>query len=283
MGTQVRILIDVEDELEAREAANAAFQRISRLEMVLSDYNPRSEVRLLEAAARGQPHQASPDLCSAMNRSLELSSRTGGAFDVTCGSLTRLWRAAFKTGQPPSDVELSKAMGSVGWEGVEVDEESGTITLLDEGTTIDFGGFGKGLAADAALAVLVEHGCARSLVDVGGDLAIGDPPRDRSGWTVGIALDEDEPTRKVIVANCGIATSGDAEQFLEHEGVRYSHVLDPRTGRALTTGYAVTVRAADATSADAYASALSVLGPRRGRRLAGTLPGLQVLSDTTMP
>ena len=281
MGTRVRILIDAGDERQAREAAQAAFRSISRHEMVLSDYNPGSEIRLLEGLPHGQPQRASSELTSALARSFSISSKTSGAFDVTCGSLTRLWREAFKSGRLPSDEAISIAMESVGWDRVDVDEEASIVTFHERGTTIDFGGFGKGLAADAALAVLVEHGCNRSLVDIGGDLAIGDPPRGRAGWTVGIALDAGTPTGKMEVANCGIATSGDSEQFLEHGGVRYSHVLDPRTGKALTTGYAVTVLAEDAATADAMASALSVLGPGSSSRLLATLDGVQVVADST--
>lgn len=283
MGTRVRILIDAGDEFQARQAAQEAFRSITQLEMVLSDYNPESEIRLLEEKLHGKPHRVSPELASALSRSLELSAETGGAFDVTCGSLTRLWRVAFESGQPPGDEAISTAMESVGWNRVEVDEQASVVTFHEQGTTIDFGGFGKGLAADVALAVLAEHGCSRALVDIGGDLAIGDPPEGRSGWSVGIALDSGRSTRNMDVANCGIATSGDSEQYLEHGGIRYSHVLDPRSGQALTTGYAVTVLAGDAATADALASALSVLGPGSGSQLPSSLEGVQVVADSTTP
>ena len=210
-----------------------------------------------------------------------LSSMTRGAFDVTCGPLTRLWRTAFMKGSPPSLAQIEEAAGRVGWAFVSVDEANDELTFEWSGMALDFGAIGKGLAADVALSTLVQQGCPRSLVDVGGDLAIGLPPPGAAGWSVGIALDAGDAQEHIVLSQCGVATSGNAEQHLEHDGVRYSHILDPRTGSALTHSYAVTIQAPDAATADAIASAMSVLGSGMGARLVEAWPSVHIVAGRT--
>ena len=279
MGTRVRMLIHAEGADQAETAASAAFDRITALEAILSDYNPASEVRQFEPTIAGASVKASSELIRIMIRANELSAMTGGAFDVTCGPLTRLWRAAFMSGEPPSQIHIEEAAGRVGWTFVSVDEGNEALTFEWSGMELDFGAIGKGLAADMALAVIAQRGCPRSLVDVGGDLAIGLPPPGAQGWVVGIALDAGDVEQQIEVSECGLATSGNAEQYLEHDGVRYSHILDPRTGSALTHSYAVAIQASDATAADAIASAMSVLGPVIGAQLIETWPDVRILAD----
>jgi thiamine biosynthesis lipoprotein len=281
MGTTVRVLIHTDGVKKAESAAVAAFDRISALETILSDYNSASETRKLEQAAVGTPIKVSSDLVIAMARAKKLSAMTLGAFDVTCGPLTRLWRNAFIAGAPPSQDEIESAAGRVGWSFVGVDERHSELTFEWPGMALDFGAIGKGLAADAALEVLVNLDCPHALVDVGGDLAVGLAPPGTAGWVVGIAFDTGQVQEKVVVSQCGLATSGSAEQHLDHLGVRYSHILDPRTGNALTRTYAVTVQAADAATADAIASAVSVLGPVIGPQLVETWPGIQILANVS--
>jgi thiamine biosynthesis lipoprotein len=144
------------------------------------------------------------------------------------------------------------------------------------GVRLDAGGVAKGYAADQARDVLAEAGFSRALVVAGGDLSIGDPPPGRRGWNVALAgLDPDRaaPGSPLMLARCGVSTSGDAEQWVEIGGVRYSHIVDPRTGKALQGRRSDSVVAANATSSDMLATALSVLGPDEGARLVARYPG----------
>lgn len=267
LGTVVQLRIHAGSRARAEQAAMAAFERIGELESVLSDYRKDSELNRLAGTSAGNVVQVSGDLMAAMARARVLSKRTGGAFDVTSGPLSRLWRTSFRHGRIPSDEAVEDAAARVGWSFMHLDEDRGTVFFDLEGMRLDMGAFGKGWIADAALAVLVEHGCPASLVEIGGDLAVGEAPPGRPGWSVGVALDEFGPSTTVLLSNCGVATSGDAEQFLDVDGVRYSHLFDPRTGWALTVPRAATVVAADAATADALASAVCVLGPVAGRAL----------------
>ncbi|MCA9299600.1 MAG: FAD:protein FMN transferase, partial [Phycisphaerales bacterium] len=182
---------------------------------------------------------------------------SGGAFDPTCGPVVRLWRAARKDHHRPDPDLLSDAQGRTGWTKVRL---QGAHATLEPGMRLDFGGIGKGYAADQALTLLRERGFPSALVDIGGDMAIGDPPPGRDAWKIEVELRG--TTRPLLqVANVGVATSGDLYQFVEIEGVRYSHIVDARTGEALHTPTVACVVAPDATGADALASAASVLGP----------------------
>jgi len=153
--------------------------------------------------------------------------------------------------------------------------------LERERMRIDFGAIGKGFGADEALLAMRRLGIERAVVDLGGDMAVGDPPPGESAWRIEIETGYGSGAGAggrpvVLVANAGVATSGDTEQYIELGGVRYSHILDPRTGAGLTTRTAATVVAIDGATADALASAACVLGSERARELLEKIPGFGV-------
>lgn len=266
MGSEVRIVVCDAPEPRARAAATAALQRLADLDQALSDWRVDSELSRVNAAAGGPALEVGADLMAVLVRARELASLSDGAFDPTVGPLVSLWRAARAAGEPPVPEALSAALALVDWRALELDPVAGTARLDRAGMALDLGALGKGWAAQQALAVLTGAECPRSLVDLGGDLALGLPPADQPGWelVLGCAL-PDQPVRRARLASCGVAGSGNTEQFLLHDGVRLSHVLDPRTGAALADAPCVTVLAPDAGDADALASALMVMGPLAGR------------------
>ncbi|MBI3880710.1 MAG: FAD:protein FMN transferase, partial [Verrucomicrobia bacterium] len=172
------------------------------------------------------------------------------------------------------------AARAVGWQKVKLDAHAQTVTLAAPNMKLDLGGIAKGYGADAALTVLKQRGLPRALVAASGDLAVGDPPPGKPGWIIGIAaLDEGDGalTKLLSLRNCGVSTSGDTEQFVIIGGVRYSHIVDPRTGIGLTNRIQATVIARDATTSDAMAKGVCVFGPERGRALIDALPGAATL------
>ena len=196
------------------------------------------------------------------------------------GPLTRLWRRARRQVELPSREDLEAARKVTGYRLLSLDPVARTVTVSREGMQLDAGGIAKGFAADAALAGLRDAGLRRALVAAGGDLAIGDAPPGRAGWQIDLAgLDEAKtaPGSPLVLSNCGISTSGDAEQWVEIAGVRYSHILDPRTGVGLTGHTSATVVAADATTSDMLATAVEVLGPERGVALVDHWKGAATL------
>ncbi len=280
MGTAIQIVVYAEDESTANKALAAAFAEIARLDSVMSDYRAESELSRLGAKSpTTEPVPVSDDLWKVLRRAQFFSRESEGAFDVTVGPLSKLWRRARRRNQLPAEDRLAEARRAVGYEALRLDEERQAVELRKADMRLDLGGIAKGYAADAALATLQRHGISRALVNAGGDMALGDPPPGEPGWPVGVAPrgKDGPPSRFLLLKNCGIATSGDAWQYVEVDGRRYSHIMDPRTGVGLTDRSGVTVVAPDGMTADALASTVSVLGHPEGIQLVDRLPGCAAL------
>lgn len=280
MGTQFRIVLYAADEAEARRAADAAFARISELDAKLSDYREDSELMRLCRQAGGEPVSVSDDLFAVLSAAQAMARRSRGAFDVTIGPLSRLWRRSRRQKELPSPQRLEQARSLVGYEKLILDAERQTVRLTQPGMLLDLGGIAKGFAADEAQKVLHNHGIRSALVAAGGDLVVSDAPPDAPAWRIGIAPldDPDRPPAKFLwLKNAAVSTSGDAEQFVEINGVRYSHILDPRTGLGLIGRQSVTVIAPNGTLSDSLATAISVLKPTEGLKLAEATEGAAAL------
>lgn len=266
MGTSFTIVLYAPDEPTATRAFTAAFARIQALDEKLSDYREESELSRLSAAApTPQPVSLSEDLFRVLSRAQAISAQSDGAFDVTVGQLTRLWRRSRRQRELPTAERLQAALDATGYQHLVLDQDRRTARLERPNMRLDLGGIGQGFAADEALATLRKLGLPQALVNGSGDLAIGDPPPGEKGWKVAIApLEKDaSPSHFLSLANTGISTSGDAFQYVEIDGQRYSHIVHPKTGLGLTRRMSVTVIARDGTLADAWATAFCVLGPER--------------------
>ena len=259
MGTLFRIVVYAESATHARAGFNAAFARARELDDRLSDYLPESELNRLCRAGRAP---VSDDMFAVLQAALDLARDSGGAFDPTLGPFTRLWRDSRRQGRLPGAETLAEARLRTGWRKVRLNSRTHGVTLAVPGMQLDLGGIAKGFAADQMLLVLRRLGLPSALVAASGDLAVGDAPPGGPGWTVAVA----GTTR--VVSNCGVSTSGPAEQFAEIGGVRYSHIIDPRTGIGLVSARTVGTIAHTATLADALATAAVVLDEARAARLA---------------
>jgi thiamine biosynthesis lipoprotein len=269
MGMQARIVMHADDPVVAKAAAKAAFNEIARLDAILSDWRDDSHVAKVNLEAGGLAVQVDDVFIELVERSRQISEATGGAFDVTIGPVTRLWREARERHATPEQSKIDAAHALVDWRLIEIDPEYRTIRLPQPGMRLDFGGIGKGFAADRALAILAEKGFPQSLVALEGDLAIGAAPPGQAGWRIAIAdgltpPSAGETAAALILHNCGVSTSGDIEQSIAIDGVQQSHIIHPHEGLGLTARIAATVIAPDATTADALATAACVLGPERG-------------------
>ena len=269
MGMAFRIIVHSENENLAKRAAQLAFDRVSTLDKIMSDYAPESELnRLSDMAGSGKAARISSELCSVLARAQTLANDTGGAFDVTAGASIQLWRRARRVKRLPLQHVLAKALKTGGFRRLKLDTKKCTAELTKPGTRLDLGGIAKGHALDEVLAVLNKHGLRQALVSAGGDIVAGAAPPGKEGWRVAlIDLREEAKSEFLWLANGAVATSGDLYQFLEADGTRYSHIVDPRTGRALTEQRLVHVLAPDGITADSLATAISVLGPSEGLRL----------------
>lgn len=267
MGTTFRIILYAPDEATAKAAAKAAFARVAELNAIMSDYQPTSELMRLCQKAGGAPVEVSIDLFDILRKSEEYARLTDGAFDVTISPVVRLWRRARRTREMPRAEDIKKALALVDYRKIKLEPKGRTVQLMLMGMLLDLGSIAKGYAADAALAVLRRHGITRALVAAGGDIAVGDAPPSAAGWKVGIAPlknPDAPPELHLLLKNAGVSTAGDAEQFVEIAGKRYSHIIDPKTGIGLVGRRSVTVIAPNATTSDALDTAVCVMGPERG-------------------
>lgn len=262
LGVQVRIILYASSKALAEVSAQGAFDRIAVLEDVFSHYRRNSEIsRLLTDGVR-TPIAVSDDLFTVLQSANELSSETHGAFDITVGPLVDLWRTSRATKTLPSEDVLSGAFQKVGWEKVWLDPVKQAVLLKTPGMKLDLGGIAKGYILDEAIKVLDAKGVHRALIEAGGDIVVSGPPPDRDGWRIEI---QDADTTLAIsrqamqLKHAALATSGDTEQFVEIDGRRYSHVVDPSTGLGLQTRRMATVIAPNGLTADSYATALTVM------------------------
>ncbi|MEX1126943.1 MAG: FAD:protein FMN transferase [Vicinamibacterales bacterium] len=280
MGLPVRILLHAPDSRRAEITARAAFERIAVLDRMMSDYRPDSEVRRLETAGQ-QWTPVSAELLDVLATSVSVARATDGAFDPTVGPLVALWREARATGTLPAAAARDAARARVGWRHLEIDRARGAVRLGKPGMRLDLGGIAKGYILQQALESLRANGVARALIESGGDVVAGDRPPDRAGWRIDTPAADAVFTRRADrLANAALATSGATEQFVEIGGVRYGHIVDPRTGVGITHRTLARVIARDAAIADALATALSVAGPEGAKSFLHRFPDVVVSFST---
>lgn len=281
MGSDFTVKLYAVDKATAEKGFQAAFKLIADYDKSMSDYNPDSE--LMRLCAKGPTEHfngVSRPLFDVLTRARVISEKTDGAFDVTVGPLTKLWRRARRQKELPTDEERRSALEAVDWQSVETKTieyftpKRYGLRLKRPNMRLDLGGIAPGYAADQALAELGRLGITSALVDASGDVAVGDPPPGEKGWKIGIAplKVDDPPDRLLLLANMAISTSGDAYRGVEIDGVRYSHIVDPKTGIGLKHRSSVTLLAPDCTTADALATAVSVLGAEKGLEVLKQFP-----------
>jgi thiamine biosynthesis lipoprotein len=280
MGVQARMVVYAEKPQIAEEACRAAYARVAQLEDIFSDYRPTSEAMRLCAKSGGRPAAVSSELFDVLSRAVEISRRTDGAFDVTVGPYVQLWRTARKSGVLPSPEELQRARRSVGWPLIRLNPANHTVQLLAPDMRLDFGGIAKGYAGDQAIAVLESHGIRRALFEAGGDIVVSGPPPGKRGWTIELPGLANQP-KSIELKDASVSTSGDAVQSVQIDGRRYSHVVDPTTGVGLSEHFAATVVAPKGILSDALSTALTVMGPERGMKLARRYPNVRAWIGTT--
>jgi FAD:protein FMN transferase len=279
MGSEFNLVFYAPNDSIAKVASDSVFKRIDYLNGILSDYLDGSETNRLSATAgTGEWFYASKILFDVLQQSVRYSQQTQGAFDVTVGPIVQMWRRAIRRKYFPEKKEIKTSRRAVGYRLVKLNEKKQSVLLKRKGMRLDFGGIGKGYAADDALQILRYFGIQSGFLDAGGDLAIGDAPPQKKGWEIEVSSGGNDTTAQhaLTLKNCGVATSGNTYRYLDHEGVRYSHIVNPHTGVGLTVHTRTTVIAENGTAADALATAFSVLGIKNGEKTAKKLKGIEV-------
>lgn len=282
MGSNIDMVVYAQSRSQATIAINAGLAEIERLTLLLSNYDSNSEISKFCSSPTGQKIPLGQDLSTVLEQSQRWHRLSDGKFDITVGPLTQLWRNGRKNNQLPTIAEIAHAKHRCGWRSVEFDSAYATIksghsvsaTLLKPEMILDLSGIAVGYIVDAAFEKMMARGFRSILLNAGGDIRVGEAPPGSEGWRITVAgLGKTLPPLAMLrMKNCAVTTSGDLNQFLEIDGRRYSHFIDPESGDPIERRQSVTAIAATTLDADAGATALAILGMNRASEMFNSLP-----------
>lgn len=273
MGSPFNIVLFCSNSIRANHLATQCFNLVDSFVLIFSDYIDSSELSKLSntAGADAKPVAVSPALFDILVLSKKAFYKSEGAFDITMGPLTKFWRKFRKEKTFPQDEAVQLKRKLTGFNKLIIDTVNKKIKLTQPGMQIDLGGIAQGYIAQKIIDFLRTQNINHALINVSGDIVMSDAPPCSNGWTVGINVPEttDELLpQTLLLQNLAVTTSGDAYQFIEHNGKRYSHIIDPQTGYGVTSQRNVTVIANDGTTADWLATACSILSIKKAKKLA---------------
>ena len=282
MGSKIDMVVYTQSRSQATVVIDAGLAEIERLTMLLSNYDSKSEISKFCSSPAGQKIPLGQDLSTVLEQSQRWHRLSDGKFDITVGPLTQLWRNSRKHNQLPTLEEIADAKHRCGWRLVEFDSAYATTksghslsaTLLKPEMILDLSGIAVGYIVDAAFEKMMARGFRSILLNAGGDIRVGDAPPGSEGWRITVAgLGKAMPPLAMLrITNCAVTTSGDLNQYLEIDGRRYSHFIDPESGDPIECRQSVTAIAATTLDADAGATALAILGMNRASEMFNSLP-----------
>lgn len=276
MGTLVQITAVAPSEAEAQAAATAGFQEIRRLEDLLSTWIPTSELSRVNEAAGREPVRVSPDTLLILQQSLDMARLTNGGFNIVVGPAIQAWSIT-ELQRVPSDRELEALRPLVDLAQLQLDQKGSTAFLARPGMRVDVGGIGKGFAADRAVAVMQRVGATAGVVALSGDIKTFGRMPNGHPFAFGIQHPRKEGAllARLDLQDEAISTAGDYERFFERAGIRYHHILDPKTLEPARECQSVTIVATEGTFADGLDTGIFVMGPEAGMALIERLPGVE--------
>lgn len=280
MGTRVTVSIWTDDEEGAARAAAAVFEEFGRLDALMTTWRDDSDVSKINAGAAEQPVVVSDEVIKVIAKAQDVSRASGGAFDITIGAFRGLWKFdEDKDGSIPDPKDVRARLPLLGYRNIVLDRAKKTVKLKKKGVSINLGGIAKGYAVDRGVALLRERGFDHFILQAGGDLFVSGQRGDRL-WRVGIRDPRGERDATFAIAaikDRTFSTSGDYERSIVKDGVRYHHILDPVTGQPAMRSRSVTVMAPDALTADAWSTALFVLGVKKGMPLVEKMRDIEAV------
>jgi len=275
MGTTITVWMWTADERAAAQGAEAVFNEMKRLDREMTNWEPRkepgmpdiapSEVVLINRAAGGKPVKVSAETYAVIERAVDISKRSNGLFDITVGAFKGMWKFDDDLdGTLPDPSDVKKRLALVSWKDIALDARQRTVLLRRKGMSITLGGIAKGYAVDKCVEILRKRGFKDFMMQAGGDMYIAGK-KGNEPWMVAIR-DPRGPASSYFatapIENHSFSTSGDYERGFVKDGVRYHHILDPRTGQPAHASRSVTIRAKDAFTADAWSKVMFIMGPK---------------------
>ena len=279
MGSRFDISVVDESKERANEYIDIAISEISRIENIISSWNPSSQTSLINKNSGVKPIKVDDELFDLIERSLIISKLTDGAFDITYASMDIIWKFDGSMIEMPSDIIIKKSVDKVGYENIVLNKKEKTVYLKLKGMRIGFGAIGKGYAADKAKELLKAKGVKAGIINASGDMNTWGKQPNGEDWKVGITnpLDKNKTFALLPISNTSVVTSGNYEKFVEFGGQRYSHIINPKTGYPSSGIVSVSVFAAKAELADALATSIFVMGKDIGIDLINQLKGIDCI------
>ncbi|WP_408914519.1 FAD:protein FMN transferase [Christiangramia sp. SM2212] len=279
MGSRFEVTVVAKDSLDANRSIDLAIQEITRIEKLISSWDPDSQTSEINNHAGLRPVNVDKELFDLIERCLKISEVTDGAFDISYASMDRIWKFDGSMKNMPSEDEIKNSVEKVGYKNIQLDKENSTVFLKKAGMKIGFGGIGKGYAADKAKSLLISKGVTAGIINASGDMNTWGKQPNGQEWKVAITnpYNKDKAFAVLPINDSAVVTSGDYEKFVTFNNVRYAHIIDPRTGYPSTGIISVTVFAPKAELADALATSVFVMGIEAGVNRIEQLPGIECI------
>ena len=280
MGTVAHLLVVARNQTQADAAIQAAVDKIYEIDHLMSDYDPNSQLSLVNREAFEHPVPVDAALFEVLTAAKLYSCMSEGAFDVTVGPVVQLWRKAKQDTIAPSTEAIAKAKEAVGYENLILDAENKTVKFAKEGMFLDLGGIAKGYAVDTAIEILQAAGLKGGMVDIGGNLrCFGTPANGKRNWRIGLQDPQKEEEILMVLNMDGmaVATSGDYRRFVVIDGQKHSHIINPATADSAQDLSSVTIIAPTAMAADALSTTVTVMGDEKGLAMIETIEDTEAI------
>ena len=279
MGSRFDITMIAEDEKKANAYIDEAIEEIIRIEKLISSWDPQSQTSEINRNASIKPVKVDQELIDLIERSIQISKITDGAFDITFASIDNVWIFDGSMKEMPDKKAIQKSIEKVGYTNIVIDENKQTVYLKLKGMKIGFGAIGKGYAADKVKSMMIEKGVKAGIINAAGDLTTWGKQPGGKDWMVGISnpLNKDKVFSWFPVANAAVATSGNYEKYVTFNGKKYTHIIDPRTGYPASGTVSVTIFSKRAELCDALATAVFIMGTETGLNMINQLKGVECI------
>jgi len=282
MGSRFEITAISEDETKANKAIEVGINEIKRIEKLISSWDSDSQTSAIVRNAGIKSVQVDRELFNLIRRCKKISHLTHGAFDISYASMDKIWKFDGSMTQMPDSVSVAKSVSKINYKDIILNSENTSVFLKKKGMKIGFGAIGKGYAANKALEVMSKMELNGALVNASGDLITWGKDEDGKDWKIGISnpKEKDKIFSWLSIGETAVVTSGNYEKFVSFDGIRYSHIIDPRTGYPVSGLSSVTIICPNAELADALATSIFVLGAKSGLQLINKLNGIECILVT---
>lgn len=279
LGSPFDITIVAKDSIQANAYTNAAIEEVKRIENLISDWIPTTQISSVNANAGIQPIKVDAEVYDLVERALKISKLTNGAFDISYASMDKIWKFDGSMKKMPSKEEIKKSVEKVGYQNVVLNPKDTTIFLKNKGMKIGLGGIGQGYIADKIKELLKSKGCESGLVNVSGDISTWGKQIDGNPWTIAIInpMNKNKVFATFPLEDTAVETSGSYEKYVTFNGKRYSHIIDPRTGYPASGIVSISVFAKQTEMADALATGIFVMGVEVGLDFVNQIKGLECI------